>query len=632
MTDRTYTILALFLLITGGLAAQVHVAPFRPSEWGLKDPADIRLGQISLAHHSRGHRLSVQALYPDNLFSESPLLDTQQGVLEVADFRHAFVNNLGGSYAIFESSPGSASLSHAMPPLPTSAVTVKFAAKNAGFRGFWMHLFNSKAPPEERTYFDATRFASLQITLRGMRGDERLLLKIADAAWNEKEDALPVGELSAFLPLGRVDTAWQTAVIPLTALPGTLERSRLASIAVEVLDATSGEVGFSRVAFCDSLEPHHPPADSFSSSHVQERAIWVWNTADLRDPTALNDLREFLRARSFHHVFLALPYDPSHPQAPSGVPVNGAEIAPIVRALNADGLLVHALVGDKDFIRPDKRSFVRTTVQNVLDYQRTVPVTDRFHGLHLDIEPYLLPGFNSARQVWFLENLLEVLGLCADLAREGGLVVGADIPPWLDAPNEITNRPMEILWRGKRTTPDRHIIDVMDLVVLMDYRTNARGEDGVAFQALNELLYAGRTGKRVFVGLETVPLDDETVVWFRGVPQRGLPPPTAGDAIVIAVDNDTLAVVLSGETQEGFRAWVRTNSVSQDDLLWWPVHRSHAVRASRISFATGGGMTDLQRTTRETEEILRTIPSFAGFAIHDYQGYRILVEGHHRQR
>lgn len=632
MTHRTHSLAALCLLITGGLTAQERTAPFHPPAWGLKDPASIRLGQISLSHDPRGDRLNIQALYPEGFFAQSPLIDTKDGCLEIADFRHAFVNNLGGSYAVFESSPGSVTLTHVMPPIPTSALVLKYTAKSVGFRGFWMQFFNSKAPPEERTYFDATRFASLQITVRGTRGSERLLLKIADAAWNEKEDALPVGELSAFLPLGRVDTAWQTAVIPVSALPAALEPSRLASIAVEVLDGTSGEVEFSRVAFCATLDKHKTHPDPFSPSDPPERAIWVWNTTDLRAPAALDDLKKFLRAESIRHVFLALPYDASLPESSGGVPINAAEIAPIVRALNADGRLVHALTGDKDFIRPDKRSFVRTTVQNVLDYQRAVPPTDRFHGLHLDIEPYLLPGFNSTRQVWFLEHLLEALSLCADLARAGGLTVGADIPPWLDAPNEITNRPMEILWRGKRATPDRHIIDLMDFVVLMDYRTKAQGEDGAAFQALNELLYAGRTGKRVFVGLETVPLNDETLFLFQGQPQRGLPPPAVGHAAIIASAGDTLAMVLSPETRAEFHTWAQTNNVPAGNLLWWPIRRTSRIAASRISFAGGVGLAALQQTMEEAEAILRAIPSFAGFAIHDYQGYRILVEGRDRQR
>lgn len=631
MLMKTRFLFLFLLLLTSVLQGQIPVTSFHLHQWDLDRLEDSRLGQLSIVQAPTGARLNVQALYPNGYFSRERMLETRGGCLEVADFSHAFVNALGGSYAVFQSAPSAASLSHVVLPYSLPAARLEFV-KQEGFCGMWMHLFNSQAPRTERTYFDATRFASLQITLRGTSGSERLLLKIADAAWNEKEDALPVAELSSFLPQGRIDTAWQTAIVPLAAFPQRLDASRLASIALEVTSEGRRSVEISTVFFCTSLNAHEKDTRESQSAPQSEKAIWVWNTDELPDSqNALGDLLQFLQAESIDHVFLALPYDPDHPDARRGVPLDASRLRLVVRALAKAGHRVHALVGDKDFIRPDKRSFVRTTMENILRYQSSVPPSDRFFGVHLDIEPYLLPGFNSLRQPWFLRNLLEVLDLCASAVRPSGLVVGADIPPWLDAPNELTHLPMEVTWNGRTKRMDEHVIDIMDFVVLMDYRTLAEGEDGMVFQAMNELRYAAQTGKKVFVGLETVPLPDETLLVFQGEPHRGMPAPSVEQAVVFLQGTDTLAMLIQHQARSALAGLLRKRQVGEEHILWWPVQRSSRVSASRITFALGGGLPALRQTMQSGQKYLRGFSSFAGFAIHDYLGYRTLVEGHLRQ-
>ncbi len=485
-----------------------------------------------------------------------------------------------------------------------------------------MHTFNSAAPIEERQYLDVTPFSTMMITIRGMTGGERLMLKAADDVWNAKEDALPVGDVGGYLPRGRIDTSWQTAVIPLDVFPHRLNISRLATIAFEVIGSDSGAIEFSSITFCANTQP--PPEFEALPKQVAEpeRALWVWNTRDLFFIQGeLTKLQSVVRDLKVDHVFLALPYDPEHPEARNGVPIHRDPMARLVRVLKASGLKVHALMGDKDFIKPEHRGFVRTTMQNLLQYQQSVEPEEQFHGVHLDIEPYLLPGYGSARQSWFLENLLEVFAECARQAKSAGLVIGADIPAWLDAPNELTNQRAELALNGATKPVFQHIIDIMDLVALMDYRTEATGEAGFILQAANELRYAAEIRKKVFVGLETIALLDETLFVVRGEPRRGVPTGEGTKLCMLAANGRITAALVNDQST----APDLLNNADPRSLWWWPVSRETKVPASRLTFAGNEGSEKLNRALRDSEGLLRMFASFAGFAFHDYEGVKRLT-------
>ncbi len=612
----------LLVLDSPSSTSQEFSTAINPADWGISNPSDIRLAQFSLVRTAQGPRFNVQAVYAAGYFSQTAQRQDNYGCLILADFDDPFVNLVGGSYYGFQSGSSKAELVHDLGQTGDQTLRLKFTKGSGEYCGFWMHTFNSAAPVNERQYLDATRFSSLTITLRGTTGRERLLLKAADDIWNAKEDALPVGELGGFLAKGQIDTSWQTAIIPIDAFPRRLNAERLATVVFEMIGPDSGVVEFSSITFCARTPAQQLSESILNSAAKPERALWVWNTRDLmRDQRELGNLRTFVRDQLIGHVFLAIPYDPEHPLARRGVTIDHGQMDRVVRSLNVSGLKVHALIGDKDFIKPEHREFVRTTIQNIIQYQQSAEPAAQFYGIHLDIEPYLLPGFGSARQSWFLQNLLEVFAECASLARSARLVIGADIPAWLDAPNELTHQRAVIPWNGVTKPAYQHILDIMDFVVLMDYRTGATDEGGVVSQAVNELRYAAEVRKGVFVGLETIPLFDETLLVIRGEPNRGMPNKEVEKALVLP-RNDSLIFMLAKDQSSTARF---LNGGNPDELLWWPISRETHVPSSRLTFAGKEGGSRLKQAVRESETLLRLFTSFAGFAFHDYEGMKALL-------
>jgi len=174
-------------------------------------------------------------------------------------------------------------------------------------------------------------------------------------------------------------------------------------------------------------------------------------------------------------------------------------------------------------------------------------------------------------------------------------------------------------FRGTSKPVSEHVIDLVDTIAVMDYRTYAFGADGVLALARSEIEYAAKSGKRVFVGLETTHLPDEDLMDFEGPPSKGIPDRAPGRAIVLIPDGDAAAFRLVEPSEwPGLRA-------AAGSLLWWPVARLIRVPGDKLTFERSG-VEALRRTMDESEPELREYSSFAGFAIHDYLGYRRLSE------
>lgn len=75
------------------------------------------------------------------------------------------------------------------------------------------------------------------------------------------------------------------------------------------------------------------------------------------------------------------------------------------------------------------------------------------------------------------------------------MLLGVDIPFWFDG--------IEATYNDQTKPSNQHIQDIVDYVVIMDYRDIAGGGDEIIAHAQNELIYANKINKLVTVGVET---------------------------------------------------------------------------------------------------------------------------------
>ena len=260
-----------------------------------------------------------------------------------------------------------------------------------------------------------------------------------------------------------------------------------------------------RILACLALLPAllaAPGRAAEAAAPAGPRAIWTWEEdsyAMLQQPAQAGRAIVFLKAKSVDTVFL---YADAH-DGRNLIVSNPAAYRRLLRRMHAAGLKVYALLGSgylhtERYVLPRHHADAVAMLQRVLDYNRSAAPEERFDGINVDIEPHILDAW-STRKMELLAGFLDMSDALMRTVRASGqaLPVGPAIPFWLDG--------IELEWQGKRKPVSQHTQDIYDYVALMDYRDHAEGGDGIVSHALDELRYGGAIGRKVLVGVETLP-------------------------------------------------------------------------------------------------------------------------------
>ncbi|MNJ36966.1 hypothetical protein D3C77_317710 [compost metagenome] len=123
-------------------------------------------------------------------------------------------------------------------------------------------------------------------------------------------------------------------------------------------------------------------------------------------------------------------------------------------------------------------------------YNRESKPEERFAGVQLDVEPYLLKGW-STEQASIVEQWMESARVWVENAERDQLTIGAAVPFWLDG--------VEHEELGEGNDLRRWMVDKFDYVAIMAYRDSAEAIYNVSRTTLEE---ADKQKKQVWVGVE----------------------------------------------------------------------------------------------------------------------------------
>ncbi len=609
-------------------------------DWGIQGPEGVRFGRLATVDLPEGPRLEVRRIseVPAVQASTVPVGHTPAfsgNTLIVADFSQANRTGLGGFFGTFQRSPSLARAYVRRGSDGRRALEMEFTQQSGGFSGLWIQTYDAELPKEARSYLDTRAFTTLSFWVRGGEGGERILLKVADPSWEAREDAVVIGEVASFLPSGRLEPGWQQAIIPMDRFPVEVRRDALALVVFEAGDEGISKVELGPMGF--SIEtgglPELPPPIRAAAAPVsRQKATWFWDTGEfLENPDLIPPLLEFLEEEGFNRVFLQLPGDQGRGGLLGELAIDVETMRPLVSGLNAKGIRVFALDGYPRYALPEYHTGVLSTIGHVAEYNSAVLPTERFFGVRYDIEPYLLPAFHGPGREALLGHFLNLIEASVQSAHESGLVFGADIPFWYDVVSDDRHQQVTATFNGETKVLSEHVIDLVDEVAIMDYRTVAHGADGTVRHGTGELQYASRQGKPVLIGLETGPLPDEVLFEFGGEPEVGIPSaPTATPVVLAAPARDSIQVILIRDTgspsafREAIESWMEEKRLGPEGVRWWSTTRTVEVPGEKLSFA-GQSPEMLEEVMRATAEEFGFYPSFAGFAVHHAGSYRTLL-------
>ncbi|GAF07239.1 hypothetical protein JCM16418_1233 [Paenibacillus pini JCM 16418] len=217
------------------------------------------------------------------------------------------------------------------------------------------------------------------------------------------------------------------------------------------------------------------------------KATWLWNTEQIK--TQANDIVSFTSANGVNQIYLQINID---------IPVSYYKA--FIRLAATKGITVDALNGAPSWALTSERNQITKFINWVEDYQSHSLASEQFHGLHMDIEPHLLPqwktNLNSVIEQW----QKSVIYLTQE-AKRLNMPIAADIPFWLSN-YKATN---------DNITLSRFMITAYDSITIMSYRDTAAAIYSVAERELEEARFLG---KPAFAAVETKSSNEGNFITF----------------------------------------------------------------------------------------------------------------------
>ncbi|GIP23958.1 Ig-like domain-containing protein [Paenibacillus sp. J22TS3] len=244
----------------------------------------------------------------------------------------------------------------------------------------------------------------------------------------------------------------------------------------------------------------------------QDRAMWLWEKAAynlILNPGSRTALEQMTSDTStFNSGAITTIYMGVFPH--EGVDMledKRKEVRKFLKWAHERGLKVQACIAGGT-VPPYFGSYKRyqkyaiNEIEKVINFNLSSSPSERFDGVNVDVEPYILGEFGTEKPKLQLEYL-DLLQTMMDRRNFSGLnlPVGPAIPRWYDT-SAATN---DITWNGQTKWLSQHVQDITDYISIMDYTDSSTG---IITGAEGEIAYADSIGKpnSVIVGVETLDI------------------------------------------------------------------------------------------------------------------------------
>ncbi|MDV6378301.1 amidase [Sporosarcina sp. GW1-11] len=224
----------------------------------------------------------------------------------------------------------------------------------------------------------------------------------------------------------------------------------------------------------------------------QPKATWLWDTPQIVDQS--ENILGFLDKNNVSLLYLQV-----HTDLPDVVYQH------FIQRATAYGIEVHALDGAPNWA--GKLQYTQNFFRWLEQYQSVSDKSSQFSGIHLDIEPYLLPSWDSDVQK-ITESYQQTIRYAEGEAALLGLHFGIDIPFWFDTSFYSNSFGDGVL--------SEWLIDHSDSVIVMAYRNKAKGPNGIISLSQSEVDYARSVGKDIRIAAETSKTEEGDYLSFFG--------------------------------------------------------------------------------------------------------------------
>ncbi len=230
----------------------------------------------------------------------------------------------------------------------------------------------------------------------------------------------------------------------------------------------------------------------FSSEDKKLKATWLWQTALIGSEP--DKILSFAKEQGVNLLYLKI--DTSR---------KAAFYQPFLKKANEAGIKVHALGGLASWGLEQNRPKLLELVDWVVAYNTSVAASEKISGIHLDIEPYVLPEWKTQQASILRQWTGNVEAYLKQAQKDPSLVIGCDMPFWLDKTYLPDNPAMTI---------SEWLIAKHDQVAIMAYRDRADGPNSITSLVPEELAWADKLGTKALIAVETKMSNEGDFVTF----------------------------------------------------------------------------------------------------------------------
>jgi len=427
---------------------------------------------------------------------------TRAALIPIADFRSSIRTHQGGFFRCIGGRPNQIVdqlVTLGQPEAPAWRIDLNGKAASNGV-GVLVPIFD-----ETTTTSTPLRIGRGKLILRvlGQLGRRRLRIELVSAS-NPESAGLLLGTVKA----DRLDSnTWKEIRL---AIPLDQTGSRTAAY-IRILVEGPGKAWFALDSLAISTKVTKPsdsiPTTDLTSPRKIKKALWFWETEKtLSDEHSKTNLLELCQSQGITDLYCQIPYSYEDDRIE-------LRLANEQRAFNAAahslGITMHALDGGPDFVFQKNHPRMIRLLEALGKLNKQGAPNERYRAVHLDNEPYVLPGWqNDDKRREIIKNYIVLNQKLRSKADELGMAFGVDIPFWWDLLGADGKAKFTYDTEAGKQPILEALFPLLDNVGIMSYRVRVTGPNGLVFHCLNEFELGEKLGVDVFTAMELGTGDD----------------------------------------------------------------------------------------------------------------------------
>lgn len=231
----------------------------------------------------------------------------------------------------------------------------------------------------------------------------------------------------------------------------------------------------------------------FSAEENELKATYLWQTTLIASEP--DQILSFAKEQGVNLLYLKI-----------DITRKAAYYQSFIKKANEAGVKVQALGGLASWGLEQNRYKILALVDWVIAYNQSVADAEKISGIHMDIEPYVMPEWKTAEQASIIRQWMGNVEAYIDRAQlDPTLEIGCDIPFWLDKTYLPDDPPMTI---------SQWLISKHDQIAVMAYRDRVDGSNSISSLIPQEMGWADQLGKKALIAVETKESNEGNFVTF----------------------------------------------------------------------------------------------------------------------